>query len=231
VVPTGSDVPISRLSAVREDHPLLADVPLSGIHISRSRRLDVPAWADSVIEAPETPLLLLGEQTGHRTAVLGFDVHESDLPLQPAFPILVQHLLDWLVPGGSVATPVVRVGEAAALVPLPEARSVDIVTPDGVTVRVAPPFPAAPFAQTETPGIYQVVQRDADGHESRSQFAANFTNPGQSQLREGAAATLTPGATNVSKVTSLVGPREIWQIAAIIGLALLVVEWWAFQRQ
>jgi hypothetical protein len=231
LVPAGQDVAISRLAAVRDDHPILADVPLSGIHISRARLLEVPAWADSVLEAPETPLLLLGEQAGHRTAVLGFDVHDSDLPLQPAFPILIQHLLDWLVPGGSVATPVVRVGEAAALVPLPEARSVDIVTPAGVQVRVAPPFPAAPFAQTEQPGIYQVVQRDAEGHETRSQFAANFTNPGQSQLRVGTNATLTPGAANVSSAANLVAPREIWQIAVVIGLALLVIEWWAFQRQ
>jgi hypothetical protein len=184
-----------------------------------------------VLEAPETPLLLLGEQAGHRTAVLAFDVHDSDLPLQPAFPSLVQPLLDWLVPGGSVATPVVRVGEAAALVPLPEARTLDIVTPNGVQVRVAPPFPAAPFAQTELPGIYQVVQADAEGRQTRSQFAANFTNPGQSQLRAGINVTLEPGAKNVSSAANLAAPREIWQIAVVLGLALLVIEWWAFQRQ
>jgi hypothetical protein len=75
------------------------------------------------------------------------------------------------------------------------------------------------------------VQRDADGHETRSQFAANFTNPGQSQLRAGANATLTPGAARVSNAANLVAPRELWQLAVMLGLALLVIEWWAFQRQ
>ena len=78
---TGPDVPISRVDAARTDHPLLADVSLQGVHVSRARQLELPAWADSALEAPETPLLLLGEQGGHRIAVLGFDVHDSDLPL------------------------------------------------------------------------------------------------------------------------------------------------------
>ncbi len=228
---TGPDVPISRLEAVRGDDPLLVDVSLAGAHVSRARRLEVPAWADGVLESPETPLLLIGEQAGHRTAVLGFDVHDSDLPLQPAFPILVQHLLDWLVPGGSIATPVVRVGEAAALVPLPETQTVDVVQPDGTSLRVAPPFPAPPFADTNVPGIYQVVQRDAAGAETRSQFAANFVSPGQSQLRAGENAVLGPGSSNVRPAGAIAGPREIWQLAAILGLVLLAVEWWAFQRQ
>src|SRR5207244_5545110 len=109
---------VSRVGAAREDDPLLADVSLAGIHVNRSRHLDLPPWADSVLESPETPLLVRGEPGGRRVAVLGFDVHESDLPLQPAFPVLVQHLLDWLVPSGSVATPTIRAGEAAVLVPL-----------------------------------------------------------------------------------------------------------------
>jgi hypothetical protein len=230
-VRTGPDVPISRLDAVHSDHSLLTDVSLAGVHVSRARQLDVPAWADSVLESPETPLLLLGEQAGHRVGVLGFDVHDSDLPLQPAFPILVQHLLDWLVPGGSIATPVVRVGEAAQLVPLPEAQNVDVIPPDGLPVRVAPPFPTAPFAETTAPGIYQVVQRDGAGNETRSQFAANFIDPGQSHLRAGETAVVGPGAANVRPANALAGPREIWQIAAVTALALLAVEWWAYQRQ
>jgi hypothetical protein len=224
-------VPISRIDATRTDDPLLTDVSLSGVHVSRARQMEVPAWADAVLEAPETPLLLLGEQGGHRIAVLGFDVHDSDLPLQPAFPILAQHVLDWLVPSGSVATPVVRVGEAAALVPLPESQSVDVVPPDGVPVRVAPPFPAAPFAETTAAGIYQVVQRDASGNETRSQFAANFVDPSMSKLQLGQSFAISPDAANARTSALLSGPREIWQLFAIGALVLLAVEWWAYQRQ
>ncbi len=232
LVPAFQDMLVSRVDSVREDHPLLQDVPLEGVHVNRARRVEVPAWADSVLESPETPLLLVGEPGGRRVAVLSFDVHESDLPVQPAFPILVQHLLDWLVPGGSVATPLVRVGESAAVVPLPEAQSVDVITPDGRQVRVAPPFPAPPFAETTLPGIYQVVQRDADGVETNSFFGANFSAPSQSRLQPGESVVIAAG-TSGSKSTAnqLIAPREVWQVAVIAALALLVAEWWAFQKR
>ena len=158
---------------------------------------------------------------------------DPELPLEADIrPLeLVQHLLDWLVPSGSVATTKIRAGEAAALVPLPEAQSVDVITPDGRQVRVAPPFPAPPVTDTSLPGIYQVIQRDGDNHETHSAFAANFLEPGQSQLQAGQSVAIAPGTGNKPALDGLAAPREIWQLAAMIGLLVLVAEWWLFQRQ
>jgi Ca-activated chloride channel homolog len=225
----GLDVSVSNVSAVRQDDSLLADVALSSVHVNRSRHMDPPGWADVVLTSPETPLLLVGEQTGRRVAVLGFDIHQSDLPLQPGFPVLAQHLLDWLVPRSSVATPVVQVGESISLAPLPEAVGVDVVAPDGTRVQVGPPLPPLPFSGTDQPGVYQVVQRDASGRETTSFFAVNFTNPRESQLRPG----VESGAPPVGpRLEPLKAPREIWEALAVVGLALLAVEaalaWWQF---
>jgi Mg-chelatase subunit ChlD len=230
---TGGDVLVSRVSASREDHPLLAEVPLAGVHVSRARRLEVPAWASTVLESPETPLLLIGEQSRQRVAVLGFDVHQSDLPLQPAFPILAQHLLDWLVPHGSVATPVIRVGDAAAIVPLPETQTVDVATPDGRRVRVVPPLPAPPFADTIQPGIYEVVQADASGLQTPSLFAANFVSPTESRLLrdQNPPAVLAAGPGGAAQSSAPAAPRELWQWAALLAVAVLAVEWLAYHRQ
>ncbi len=234
LIPTSQDVSISRVEGVREADPLLLDVPLDGVHVNRARRMQVPAWADTVLESPETPLLLLGEPGGRRVAVLGFDVHDSDMPLQPAFPILMQHLLDWLAPTGSVATPLVRVGEAASIVPLPESQSVDVVTPFGRTVPLAPPFPAPPFTETTAPGVYQVVQRGSNGSETRTVFAANWVSPGQSRLQRGESVDIAAGTAGARPGTAsprLEAPRELWQVAVVAALLLLVGEWWAFQRR
>jgi Ca-activated chloride channel family protein len=228
---TREDVLVSRMAVANTEHPLLADVPLAGVNVSRSRRLDVPTWADVVLESPETPLLLVGEEAGHRVAVLGFDVHQSDLPVQPAFPILMQHLLDWLVPPGSVATPVIRVGDAASVVPLPEAQSVEIATPDSRRVRVAPPFPVAPFADTLLPGIYQVVQRDANGQATESLFAANFVSPAESRLVVDHPPAVLAAGSGVQRSGAPAAPREIWQWAAVLAVGLLAAEWWAYHRQ
>ena len=226
---SAADVAISSVGAVRQDDPLLADVPLSGVHISRARRLDSPGWADVVLTSPETPLLLIGEQSGRRLGILGFDVHQSDLPLQPGFPVLAQHLLDWLVPPSSTATPVVQVGESVSIAPLPEAVGVDVISPDGRQAQVGPPLPPPPFGGTDLPGLYQVIQRDGSGRETKSFFAANFLNPRESQL----AAGTESGAPAVGpKREPLKAPQEVWEALAVIGIVFLAIEtalaWWQF---
>jgi Ca-activated chloride channel homolog len=232
VLSVGPEIPVSNVSAARDDDPLLADVPLTTVHVSRSRRLDPPGWADVVLSSPETPLLLVGEQAGRRLAVLGFDVHQSDLPLQPGFPVLMQHLLNWLVPPSSTATPVVQVGDSISLAPLPETVGVDVVTPDGQRVAVAPPLPPPPFSSTDRPGLYQVVQRDASGRETTSFFAVNFVNAGESRLKPGRESGAPPiGARR----EPLKAPQEIWESFAVAALVLLGLEfglaWWQFAVQ
>src|SRR5206468_426047 len=123
----------------------------------------------------------------------------------------------------SVATPLVRVGEAALVVPLPEAHSVDVITPDGRQVQVAPPFPAAPFSDTTLPGIYEVVQRDSEGQQTRSAFGANFTSPSASRLQAGESLAIAAGTAGTNTGTAgprLEAPHEFWQLAVIAALLL-----------
>ena len=229
LVSVGADTSVSGISAARQSDPLLANVPLDGTHVSQSRRLTAPPWADAVLTSPETPLLLVGQQDGRRVGVIGFDVHQSDLPLQPGFPVLMQHLLDWLVPQASTATPVVQVGETVALAPLPESASLEVVTPDGQHIQVAPPFPAPAFTATDTPGLYQVVQLDAAGRQSQAAFAANFVDSTQSKLAPGADSG-SPSAPATNQPTQ--APHEFWEALVVVGFALLAIEfalaWWQF---
>ena len=138
----------------------------------------------------------------------------------PAFPILIQHLLDWLVPGGSVATPVVHVGEAAALVPLPEAtqrrrrrprRSLRSASRRRSRRRRSP----RPSSRACT----RSCSATRTGHETRSQFAANFVDPGRVAPEAGASVAISAERRPLrTSRGGLLAPREIWQIAAVIGL-------------
>ena len=58
------------------------------------------------------------------TAVIGFDLHNSNLPLKYDFPVLIQNILDWMLPAETE-------GEAETEAPMPMAESdVRIVAPD-----------------------------------------------------------------------------------------------------
>ena len=58
------------------------------------------------------------------TAVLGFDLHNSNLPLKYDFPVLIQNILDWLLPAAETAD-----GTGGALMPLSES-DVRMVAPN-----------------------------------------------------------------------------------------------------
>jgi hypothetical protein len=58
------------------------------------------------------------------TAVLGFDVHDSNLPLKYDFPVLIQNILDWLLPAEETTEET-----SEALMPLSES-DVRTVAPD-----------------------------------------------------------------------------------------------------
>ncbi len=237
--PTGSypfgavspEIRVSQITAGNDTINLLDSVDLSSIHVLQSSHQLKPApWAQPIITAPETPLFVAGENNAHRIAALGFDLHQSDLPLQPAFPILIHNIINWFLP-----PPVPGDGQVTAGVPVtiqswPGANKVTITSPDQQVSTVGPPFPVIPFAGTNQIGIYQVTQ-EIRGQTLQGSFTVNLFNPSQSRL---APAQTLPimNSTEVAPDNNAVSRqlREIWPWIAAILLLILCAEWWLFSR-
>ena len=83
--------------------------------------------------------------------LFGFDLHDSDLPLRTAFPILVDHLSSWLLPEAVVPRPY-RPDESVLISPDVHATAVRVVTPSGrgvdLAVRQGSTVSAQVFADT-----------------------------------------------------------------------------------
>src|SRR5207244_6485683 len=93
----GAALGIGRVRAVDAGDQLLANVDLQDVHIARSQDLRASTFGRPLISSLQTPLVLLRDEP-FRQGLVGFDLHASDLPLRIAFPILVQHLREWLLP-------------------------------------------------------------------------------------------------------------------------------------
>ncbi|HEU5231162.1 MAG TPA: BatA and WFA domain-containing protein [Ktedonobacteraceae bacterium] len=228
---SGPQIQVSHFSAGNDSINLLNAVDLGSIHvIHASHQLQPAVWAQTIISAPETPLLIAGEVANRHVAVLGFDLHDSDLPLQPAFPILMQNMTNWFLP-----QPVGNNGQVSAGVPVsvqtwPGADQVTITDPNHQTTTVGPPFPVTPFAGTNKIGLYQVTQR-VRGQELQGAFAVNLFDPTQSRLTPASAlpvlhsTAFTPNSNTVSHQL-----REIWPWIAAFLLLILCAEWWLFSQ-
>ncbi|HET9919809.1 MAG TPA: BatA and WFA domain-containing protein [Ktedonobacteraceae bacterium] len=229
---SGQQVAVNHISSGNDSQNILQNVDLSDIHVLRSSHVLTPAlWAQPIIVTSQTPLLIAGENQNRRIAALGFDLHDSDFPLQPDFPIFMYNLVNWFLP-----PPVSGDGQVAPATPVtvqtwPGADQVTIAAPNSQSVTVGPPFPVIPFNQTNTPGIYSVVQR-VHGQQRYGAFAVNLFDPLQSRLAPAStlpianSTSFTSGDTNATPRVL----REIWPWIAAILLLVLCAEWWLFSR-
>jgi len=210
---------------------LLENVTLGSVSVLDVVEMEILPWAVPVVAADagaeSTPALFYGEVDGRRVAVLAFDLRHSDLPLQPAFPLLWINLTNWLAPGLRSEIPTqVQTGESLSF-PLPEgAQNVSVTRPDGTRVQVQAEDGRAVFTDTGQLGYYQIDL----GNDRRAGFAANLFSEQESKLEPadnlpGMEAQACAAATGV-----LQGQREWWRPLAFLALGLLVGEWLVYQR-
>ncbi|MDZ4765077.1 MAG: VWA domain-containing protein [Chloroflexota bacterium] len=240
----GGAVEDVRAIRVERADPRMAFVDFGTVNVLRAKMVAAD-WADALIEADagadgeSLPLLLAGEVDGRQIAILTFDLRDSDLPLQIAFPVLMASLLDWYAPQSLIAglgevgeadAVALRAGDSLALNLPTGADSVRVTLPDGVTRAIA--LSGAPvFAETDQLGVYRVEALDAAGLVTdEAAFAVNLFDPLESAIAP--RADLTLGGTIIPTTQEeSVGQREFWWILALIGLIVLLAEWWVYHRR
>jgi len=227
------------------DEPLLRFVDLSTVHIGRAREVEL---ADGMHAAVETtggnPLVAVGEVDGRRIGVIGFDLGESDLPLQVAFPLLMSNLTEVLLPAVEGILPSsMRLGESVSVAVDPRIERV-LVTNTG-----SPELPGATDLGVEVSVVGGRVTIPGADLVGLREVRAVSEVPELSDLPLGQTAInlfsvdesdVTPGdpqrIIEMGRVTSTDEPAsqptraEWWWPLALAALALLAVEWLLFHR-
>jgi hypothetical protein len=222
----GSPIGVGRVRAADAGDPLLTNVSLQDIHVARSQDLAASTFGRPLITTLQTPLVLVRDQPS-RQVLVGFDIHDSDLPLRIGFPILVQNLSEWMLPP-SVPTRSFQPDEQVTILPEPGASSVGIIRPDG-SRRTLPAGSITTFAETDLTGAY-TVEQVVGGKTQRSWFAVNLFSDTTSQLKPVDRLTLPPTRTVATQEPRHRGQLPIWPWIALVALGLLVAEWLAFHR-
>ena len=121
-------------------------------------------------------------------------------------------------PGGTVA--IDGAGPAAEL---------RVQTPSGQTVRLpAEPSGQGHFTATEEIGVYRV----SSGSKPLEPFAVNLADAAESDLRRPATPSIKIGYVEVAGQPEWrAGHREIWRELLLLGLAVLLWEWYTYLRR
>ena len=176
------------------------------------------------------PLILAGEQNGRRIAIITFDLHDSDLPLQIAFPILMANITGWLSPGRAFDAPTgLQPGTPVGISPSISAIAISVLKPDNTIWTTEIGEEEIIFSETDQLGLYQVNIRDNDGERPAGSFAVNLFSPTESNIHPVDAVQI--GQTTVETAAEGdVGQRELWPWLLAIAFIILLIEWWVHHR-
>lgn len=221
----GQTVRTPRVALWEREHPLMRYLELSNLLIDNAPRMQPASWAKVLVESPQTPLIVAGEHQNRRWVGIGWDLLESDFPLQPAFPIFVANLLRWAVGEQGGATDLtVRTGIPFSLVVDPTETELTLRDPDGRTRQ----FPVNDGAVV-IPGLERVGVHTVQGKKTQLRIAANLMHSDESNIRPRTSIEL--GGKTVAAQNTLTTLRDLWKPLTLALLALLMVEWWVFVRR
>jgi hypothetical protein len=220
-----------RVTSWDREDPILSFVDLRDLNITKASRLDVPRWGKPLITAGDgTPLMVAGQDGDRRVAILPFDLQQSNLWTMSAFPILMSNIVSYLSPPGVVQTPGIQTGSPESLAPLPQVQSVRVTSPSDQVAEFRTGQGAISYAATDVPGLYRVQQIVQSGQQTVDDdlFAANLSNPDESDLRPRLTGLNNPGPIEAGVA---VLQKEFWGLLAAVVLPLLLFEWFWFHRR
>lgn len=224
-VETG-ELPAAGELAMEADHPVLRYVSWNDVHIEKSKGLKTTGGWNPVLQLGDRALVTVKSSGNSRAAAFGFDLHRSDLPLRPAFPILMQNILDWTVPQGAVREVQVSAETPVQLNIAPRSEEVFLVNPEGTRKTLKSPY-MLNSGDTRKPGLYKVEQL-AGGEKQVDYMAVSFVSPRESSIA--AADTLKLGNLDVKTNEGTRVNLELWPFIIIAVLVFLCLEWWVYLR-
>jgi len=204
--------------------PLVSNIDPGSIHISQASQVELPTWAKPLLYTDQGPLLFTGETLGRRIAVFCFDLHQSDLPLQVAFPILMAQLSSYLVPPhGIQGSGSLQPGESLEVLPPLQTDQVRVAAPSGSSTSMTPGETSILFTQTDELGLYTVSYR-SETETTSEHFAVNLFSDQESDIQPAEHITIGSAPLSASDQNTL-SMRLLWPWFAAAGLMLLLLEW------
>lgn len=202
---------------------------VSGFHfgVSAAREFERPVWADNFISSGSGCVGYFGIDGQRRVAVLGFDLHDSDLALQAEFPILVSNLMDYMMVSGMVSEDYYETGDKIVFNGNLNGSDIRIQNPEGIATTLAAAVETSAYTDTGRAGIYSVSQT-VNEVENTEHFVVRFPVEQEShQNGEKTEENETVGEDD----KNLSGGRDLRNLIIILILIALAVEWFVYVRQ
>lgn len=212
------------------------------IGVNESLIYELPSWGTSYLNPSEglnpsesaevsngsaVSAGFYGVYDGHRIAVMGFDLHQTDFGLKAEFPILMSAFSDYLLNGSLTEKNAYVVGDSIMLHGSTKGSELTLKLPDGSTRILDASESSGSYLEVEQTGIYHVSQ-ELDGEQKEQDFTAAF--PAASESHVEPADNMEAADPDEMDENRGFGTMELRNYILILLLILLIAEWIVYIR-
>jgi hypothetical protein len=237
-----SDVP--QIIDIDSAHPLMQWMDMGDVLLAAGTPLKPPTGATVLVDSDVGAMMAIAPRDSFEDVVLGFTIIEeqagpegktkkyygTNWPTRQSFPVFVRNLFEYC---GAVRAGTggenVRPGVPVTLESPGGQTTLSILSPSGgKTDLKSGKLGKLSFTETGKLGIYRVQS----GGKTIDQFAVNLFDPDESDIRPNRSPSIKVGDVEVKGENVWQAARkEIWKTAVLLGLAVLLVEWYIYNRR
>ncbi|MCI9078278.1 MAG: VWA domain-containing protein [Lachnospiraceae bacterium] len=187
-----------------------------------------PQWAKSFFETDNKFTTgYLGNYNGRMVAVTGFDLHNTDFPLQTEFPIFMYNLLRETMSARIADKTIYSAGEAVSIQKKGKAEKAVIIKPGGSRETHSLDGGTAVFTDTLKAGLYNIKEGGDNVY-----FTVSFPEDESDVLKEAVITSDNKTITNTTKkLGSVLSKKMIVFPVLVLLLVLLMAEWMVYRKR
>ncbi len=200
-------------------HPVMRHVSLDGLVYRDFGGYDLPEEWTGLAFGPQGPVIATRSTGPVRHVAVGFDLTNSNWPMDVSVTVFLQNVLDHLLLAAGEAAIGFRAGEPVVVRGRPEARELLVEGPLDATVEIEPGSEAT-LPPLRRVGLYRI--RGAMPPMDR--VAVNMVSDLESDIRPRRSLSVNAGEARAGAVGDA-APLELWPLLAGVALGLLLLEW------
>ncbi len=228
----------------RRDHPALRAASLENLIVNKGRKSSLPdnvGGATVVLaEGQDGPLIIEAADITRSAIITTFDPVQSNWVFQAGYPLFLVKAVEYLSRGGTGDDALaVRPGSTLTQRLPQDARDISMTMPDNARVPLVQSDAGdVNFGPVAAVGMYALAwqgtpgpQDSTDGTTSRRTVAANLADPAESDLASADTIALASKIVQAQGQDQPLGARRLWPWLVLVALAVLMIEWWVYNRR
>lgn len=205
---------------------ILQAITPSSVNVTEYTRITAHVGYESIMQINGDPVLLVKDDNGLKTVVLAFDIHMSDLPVVPEYPLFINALCDYSM-AYTIEKTLYEVGDEVKLNAKADADTMSVTADYGNGEEDELVYTTFPVElATEKSGVYTVMQQTDSGRTVSSSFFVRISE-GESAFGRTEDVLVNPITPYGNGTDTSVANNTMDIYVYLIGalLLLLCVEW------